>query len=465
MPRLTTVEYYHDPAVRARIREYCGAIGKDPPTCAFVTPLCPGPLTRWETAAHLESAALDRVLDRGCDLSRSMWDTKSLLVHLDIDYFENVLAGDALLRPGHAFLRLEPVFRTIRFELARLELPLFDVMTGRGYHFTGQIPIDAPVVGRLAGLGRPAAARHLSDTPGALDARRDQAFLGMGMVLEGLAHHLLQRAAPLTAVPIVLNGTEVGHGGIGRESISIDLSYCGDLLEERRIRVAFGTYQSHIFRPDIFGANTAEFVPPLATVPRRERTLVWMLEHGRQLDQARALAERETTVLPDVTHGMERLVEEYLLSPLAEAHHAFYAMAAHPLGSWPDTYDRLDARSLPSCVARPLLTPNDALLKPTAVQHVTRALLSRGWHPRHVAGLIRSRYARDFGWADRWSRMDPLRRADYDVRVFAGLVTAGVDEAIDFNCVSAQEKGLCPYDACGHDLRRDRARLLQRVAS
>ena len=31
---------------------------------------------------------------------------------------------------------------------------------------------------------------------------------------------------------------------------------------------------------------------------------------------------------------------------------------------------------------------------------------------------------------------------------------------VDFNCVSAQEKTLCPRQACAHDLRVERDRLL-----
>jgi hypothetical protein len=75
-----------------------------------------------------------------------------------------------------------------------------------------------------------------------------------------------------------------------------------------------------------------------------------------------------------------------------------------------------------------------------------------------------SRYARDFQWGDRWARLDPQRRAEFDVRVFAGALLAGLDRAIDFNCVSSQEKGLCPRSGCTHDLRDDRERLLRRVA-
>lgn len=60
------------------------------------------------------------------------------------------------------------------------------------------------------------------------------------------------------------------------------------------------------------------------------------------------------------------------------------------------------------------------------------------------------------------SRLDGPIRHKRGQRVFAGLVTTGSDQLVDFNCVSAQEKGLCPRSACTHDLRIDRVRLVER---
>jgi hypothetical protein len=80
--------------------------------------------------------------------------------------------------------------------------------------------------------------------------------------------------------------------------------------------------------------------------------------------------------------------------------------------------------------------------------------------PRDIAAIVHSRYAKDFGWGDRWSRLDAETRAEFDVRVFAGLIADGLDRGIDFNCRSAQEKELCPGGTCHHDLRVDRANLL-----
>jgi hypothetical protein len=104
------------------------------------------------------------------------------------------------------------------------------------------------------------------------------------------------------------------------------------------------------------------------------------------------------------------------------------------------------------------------LLKPEHIQHVTRYLMSEGWTPRHVAGLVWSRYEKPFEWGRRWTSLSPRARAEFDVRVFAGMVAAGLDRGVDFNCRSAQEKRLCPMTGCPRDLRVNLDRLLARSA-
>jgi hypothetical protein len=99
------------------------------------------------------------------------------------------------------------------------------------------------------------------------------------------------------------------------------------------------------------------------------------------------------------------------------------------------------------------------------LQHVTRYFMAHGWRPRHIAGLVWSKYGRDYDWGDRWTRLTAQRRAEFDVRVFSGALMTGIDGALDFNCVSTQEKGVCPQAACTHDLRSDQEQLRERVAS
>jgi hypothetical protein len=87
-------------------------------------------------------------------------------------------------------------------------------------------------------------------------------------------------------------------------------------------------------------------------------------------------------------------------------------------------------------------------------------LLVRDWSAAEIAGLVQAEYEKDHGWGSRWARRHPRTRAEFDVRVFAGLVATRADTLVDFNCVSAQEKELCPGTGCPYDLRQDRDRLL-----
>jgi hypothetical protein len=107
---------------------------------------------------------------------------------------------------------------------------------------------------------------------------------------------------------------------------------------------------------------------------------------------------------------------------------------------------------LPECVRSPLIAPNDRLLQPAVIQHVTRVLMAEGLSPREIAALVQSRYTADFNWGRRWQLLEPQSRAEFDVRTFAGLVVTGLDQGVDFNCRSAQEKGLCPGHPCLRDL-------------
>lgn len=78
------------------------------------------------------------------------------------------------------------------------------------------------------------------------------------------------------------------------------------------------------------------------------------------------------------------------------------------------------------------------------MQMVVRSLLSEGWHPRHIAGLIRFRFSdSNAGWGGAWDHYDPGIRAEFYTRLFAGQVASGIDRLIDYNCTSSKEKDLC----------------------
>ena len=288
-PVMTVKEYYRHPAVRARIREYCGGTDGGPLTCAHLVALTPGEaMPTWESATRHPPEDLDRLLDDGADVARSMLDAESLIFYLDLDYLNADHPAEAFLHSADVFFTLEPTYRAAHDVLRSFGMAPLEVVTGRGHHFAGRIPWSDPVIQHLADLAPevPAwhasiASRHPACTHHTLDERQARAAFGLGMLTEHLAHRILRRAAPRSATPVVLNGTEVGAGPTGRACVSIDLSYAGDPLDTRNIRVAFGAYQLHQLRADIFGSAVATMVPTMIAVPRAHQSLYRVLTNGR----------------------------------------------------------------------------------------------------------------------------------------------------------------------------------------
>jgi hypothetical protein len=157
------------------------------------------------------------------------------------------------------------------------------------------------------------------------------------------------------------------------------------------------------------------------------------------------------------------LLGDYKKSKLAEFHALFYSQEQHPVELWPETYDREPLEILPACARIALEQPNDLLLRPAFIRRLVRVMLALGWHPRHIAGLICSRYQRDFDWTQ-FVDVDPATRADFYTRVFSGLFAAGTDDLVDFNCVSAQEQGTCTFSKCGFNLLNFKESALERRA-
>jgi hypothetical protein len=209
--------------------------------------------------------------------------------------------------------------------------------------------------------------------------------------------------------------------------------------------------------------ETLENLPPFFVIPLDGLDWRRGIAVARDPDLVAELAARAPTKIPDSTHGTGRLLADYEQSGLAKFHRHFYSQEQHAPERWPETYDRLSMEILPACARLALEQPNDLLLRPAWIRRVVLILMALGWHPRHIAGLICSKYQRDFGWTQ-FTDVDPSTRADFYTRVFSGLFMAGVDDLVDFNCVSAGEQETCTFANCGFNLAAFKKSALERRA-
>lgn len=456
--------FYAQPAVRQRLVEFCGADHLEQATAVYLTHTDGCAYDRRELRPPTE---LDWFLERRLDIARSLADAESLLLHLDLEYvnFDDPVA--AFTDPVRAFEIQEPVVREIEALLLGWGIRPLHLLTGQGHHFVWRIRRSSGVAGRITALN-PApelVSRCLDHLPplltGHVDTASQEAFAGLALIAEFLAQEIKRRAAPNCLLPVEITAVHVGPCATPqREMVSLDISEYGDPLHTRMIRMPFTAYLKPSAREHARAAGVAQ--PFLRAIPLHEMDFRRALRVRRSDAEVAELARRACVRIPLQEEGTAHLLEHYLASRLRRFHEFYYSARHDPQHLWPQTYDRTPLESLPGCARRLLEQPNDLLLKPAGMQLVTRCLLAEGWHPRHIAGLIRSKFENPaHGWGVNWSDYEAATRADFYTRLFAGLHATGVDRLVDFNCTSTLEKGFCfAVDGRPCELETRRSRLL-----
>lgn len=436
--------YGRDPHVRSRILQYLGSRGGEPPTCAWLQAQAPRP---GAPVRRLALEELDGALEEGAELERSLWDHRWLVVHLDLEHVHFDEPDRAWRSPEASFALQRPVVEALEGLLLELDIAPLHLLSGRGHHFVWAVDRRHPLAERLATLGRQASPP--AALPGAVEPELAASFRGLGMVAEFLGHRVLELCQGSTSVPLEITAVEVPSGPGGREVISLDLSEYGDPLHMRSIRVPFGPYLKGQRFAWSRGEEPAE-EPGLVMIPLHEMGESAGLEVMRDPGAAALLARRASTEIPDRTAGTGVLLEQYLRSPLADFHR--WHCSAGRGGA-------VEPPALPPCLES-LLRPEERLLRPAGMRLVTRGLLAEGWHPRHIAELVAGRM--DLLLRDRGDLppFDPGLRADFYVRLFAGLVALGRDLLGDFDCSSYRELGYCAWRECP-ELLGDLARTLR----
>lgn len=464
-PRDQRKAFYRNERVRSRIREFLGGNSGADLTCAYLT-------GSDESGLHLDrhwaDSSLDLLLERGLEICRSLADETSLLADFDIEYVNFDRPAEAFLNPERIFDLQQPVAEIIERTLRKYGIAPLHLLSGRGHHFIWRIRRDSDQFKRLVELVSGRESLESGDSANRREGKRAskefaRAFIGLGLIMEFLAYRIKETAAPVTKVPVELTALEVGPSPHGREMISLDISEYGDPLESRMTRAAFSVYLKPWQHAWEINSSILEQLSPLFVIPMENLSAREAIAVMRDSVATTQLAEKACAKIPDASEAMRGLIDDYKTSDAAKFHEWFYSEKPDAPESWGKTYDRFSLDLLPACARMILERPNDLLLRPACIRRLVRVMLALGWHPRHIAGLIHSKYVRPFGWTQ-FTGCDRAMRADFYTRIFAGLFVTGRDDLVDFNCVSAQEQRVCPFSNCGFNLLDFKQSALNRRA-
>ncbi len=140
---------YSDPAVRRRLIEFLGGYTLERSTAAYVTQ---SDGCQFDRNRLLPPVRLDQLLNSELDIARSLADSESLLLHLDIEYVNFDSPAEAFLDPWRTFDLQEPVVRVIETLLLQWGIRPLHLITGQGHHFVWRITKDSVAAERLSEL-------------------------------------------------------------------------------------------------------------------------------------------------------------------------------------------------------------------------------------------------------------------------------------------------------------------------
>lgn len=447
--------YYDNPHIQARLLEFMGGTSPEDATARFITADGADSNVRYRPRAVCE---FRQCLADNLDVARSLWDHQSVIAHLDIEYVNFDRPGLAWSDPQYAFGAQQHVADAVQSVLANYGISALHLLSGRGHHFVWGIDRSSDAYALLTEIGylpKQLAARYsqpLQPLGETIGPALGKSWNGIGLLMEFIGHSVLHIAGDNTTIPITFTAVNVPPGRNGREAVSFDLSEYGDPLHTRGIRMPFSRYLKPRQQSWRLDNDTLKSIPDLFPVPIGNMDTTKAIRVMRDQNTVIELAADASVRIPDCSVQMEELIEGYRHSNLATYHRWFYREEHDPPDTWSDTYDRTPFNTLPPCVRIILEEPNEKLLKPAGIQHVVRTLMAHAWHPRHIAGLIRSRYERDYGWGEQWYRYSATSRADFYARVFSALFVTGQDSLKDFNCDTMQARNDCPVVSCGRSL-------------
>ncbi|MCS7151591.1 MAG: hypothetical protein NZ928_04305, partial [Endomicrobia bacterium] len=403
------------------------------------------------------------LLEIGADIFRTVWDREATLFILDFEYYNIAYPAEAYFKPYDVFYKLEEIYQRVKDLYKRYNLNFISIQTGQGYHFVFKVPFGTKQHNELVNLAyiEPTLQGKYNSISGRrkkkVSEETGKGFHMAGRLIEYICHKLLGNLKDYHGLPVVFGDVSVGKN---REAIALDLSMYADPIYMRDIRIPFSIYQKHRIY-DKFKLSTQN-IPYFAVLVRENKNIIYFNNPTDIIDirndekKILDVASMTTCEIPDNTEFLNTLIKRYQSSKLYKIHKQFDSCEHDPPEIWYKTYDKFNINILPPCVRHCLIEPNDHLLKPTNLQTLTRVLIKLGWHPKHIAGLIRSKYERNYGWGEIWYKYDAASRANFYVRIYSDLILTGIDKEEDLNCWSHFEKGYCWQPNCGFKLENYR---------
>ncbi|MFP4679780.1 MAG: hypothetical protein ACLFQB_04815 [Chitinispirillaceae bacterium] len=465
---MDVLEYYRNPNIFRRMMEFLGGREFADVSALYVTQ-CDAPAAA-ELGSHFRPPEeLPLLLSYGLDVSRSLWDRTSLIAHLDIEYVNFDFQAEPYLDPHRAFLLQKPSETAIQKFLLNFGIAPLHVLSGRGHHFVWRVLRNSAAYGKLTRIGR--LPNHLArryrekhpPSPFTIDHDLGAAYAGLGLLMEYVAYRVRREASLKSEIPVEITAVEVPPQQRGREMISVDITEYGDQLNTRVIRIPYSLYLKPWKKGGVLTDDIKDRIPHMVSIPLFEMDLMEGIECMRDFSRVEDLASKASVQIPEQSEQTLELIADYEISDVARYHDWYFSVEQKSAERWTETYDKAPLELLPPCTRFILENPNDLLLKPSGMQQVVRVFLSLGWHPREIAGLIRSKFERDYGWGNEWYFYDAAYRADFYTRVFSGLIESGGDDLKFFDCSPVRESFYC-HDNCGTcSLDPYKKSLLERV--
>jgi hypothetical protein len=491
------VEFYSNEIIQRKLEEYCSPFPRPwpgSPADHIVNSSAQywvgyGESLLWDgsrrpfASIHKSYEGFYWAMEKGLDFFRSVWDNECTIINIDIEYYNLDYPGYSYIFPVRSLMLVERVWKQLRkiLEWGFGITPLV-FQTGNGVQMTFAVARDSYADRLFQAAGTldwtvESKYRYRIDgmRPYGLPVSQGLSFDGTGKLVEYLFHKtVFELRSEGFDFPVNIGDiTSISSKGI-KEGVNFDTSLYYDPLYMRDTRAPFSTHQKHKVSRTKVGEDVALSVPVQIAVPRLVRgldgqffevdfdTVVGRFQGSndgglrRHFDGAAELAWACNCRIPVYDFEPIPLFHEYHGSILRRFHEDFDEVVHEPYWAGETWYDHVDWEDFPPCIAEPLRQMDPVcLLNPNYIRLITRILMARGIHPKHVGGILAMKYAQ----IDNWERYDQSTRANGWVRAYSGQIMTKLDLLEDFDCLSLQKRGMCRCDGriCHNllDYRRD----------